>query len=68
MIDVRFMFKTLSFMVEEDDNLEHPTQELEERHTMTIDFDFPRGLKNSATTFQVAVRQPATTNPIVSPA
>jgi hypothetical protein len=68
MIDVRFMFETLSFMVEEDDNLEHPTQELEERRTMTIGFDFSRGLKNSATIFQVAVRQPATTNPITSPA
>jgi hypothetical protein len=68
MIDVRFMFETLSFMVEEDDNLEHPTQELEERRTMTIGFDFPRGLKNSAAMFQVAVRQPATTNPITSPA
>jgi hypothetical protein len=35
---------------------------------MTIGFEFPRGLKNSVTTFQVAVRQLATTNPIGSPA
>jgi hypothetical protein len=58
----------LPFTVEEDDNLERPTQEQEERRTTTIDFEFHRGLKNSATTFQGAIRQPGTTNPIDSPA
>jgi hypothetical protein len=36
--------------------------------TMTIDFKFPRGLNNSATMFQTAIRQPTTTNPIDGPA
>jgi hypothetical protein len=36
----------LSFTVEEDDDLERPTQEQEEWHTTTIDFEFHRGLKN----------------------
>jgi hypothetical protein len=49
-------------MAEEHNDLERPTQEQEERRTMTIDFEFYRGLKNSATTFQAVVRQPATTN------
>jgi hypothetical protein len=31
---------------------------------MTIGFEFPRSLKNSTITFQAAVRQPATTDPI----
>jgi hypothetical protein len=65
---MRFLFKTLSFMVEEEDDLEHPAQEQEERRTMMIGFEFPRGLKNSAITFQAAVRQPATINSIDSPA
>jgi hypothetical protein len=34
---------------------------------MTIGFEFPQSLKNSATTFQAAVRQPATTDPIDGP-
>jgi hypothetical protein len=74
---VRFLFGTLSFTAEEDDDLEHPaqeqeddlehpTQEEEERRTTTIDFEFPLGLKNSATTFQAAVKRLATTNPIDS--
>jgi hypothetical protein len=57
--DMQFLFGTLSFTTGEDDNLEHSTQEQEERRTMTIDLGFTRGtrgLKNSATTFQ----QPAT--------
>jgi hypothetical protein len=58
----------LPFTVEEDDDLEHPAQEQEEQRTMTIDFVFHRGLKNSATTFQAVARQPAMTNPIDSPA
>jgi hypothetical protein len=33
----------------------------------TVDFEFPRSLKNSATTFQAAVRQLATTDLIDSP-
>jgi hypothetical protein len=57
----------LTFTAEEDDDLEHPTQEQEERRTTTIGFEFPRGLKNSATTFQAVVRQPATTDPIDGP-
>jgi hypothetical protein len=65
---MRFLFKTLSFTVEEEDDLEHLAQEQEERRTMMIGFKFPRGLKNSAITFQAAVRQPATTNSIDSPA
>jgi hypothetical protein len=32
-----------------------------------IGFVFPRSLKNSATTFQAVVRQPATTDPIDGP-
>jgi hypothetical protein len=60
--DVRFLFEKLSFTVGEDDDLEHPTQQQEERRTMTIGFKFPRGLKNSATTFQAMARQPATRN------
>jgi hypothetical protein len=54
----------LSFTPGEDDDLEHPTKEQEEQHTMTIDFEFPRYLKNSAATFQ----QLGTTNLIDSPA
>jgi hypothetical protein len=57
----------LTFTAEEDDDLEHPTQEQEERRTTTIGFEFPRGLKNSATMFQAVVRQPAMTDPIDSP-
>jgi hypothetical protein len=52
----------LSFTVREDDNLERPTQEQEEQHTMTIGLEFHRGLKNSMTTFQAVIRKPATTN------
>jgi hypothetical protein len=50
-----------------DDDLEHPAHEQEVRRTMTIDFEFPRSLKNSATTFQATVRQPATTYLIDGP-
>jgi hypothetical protein len=45
------MFKTLSFTVGEDDDLEHPAQEQEERRTTTIGFEFHEGLENSATMF-----------------
>jgi hypothetical protein len=65
---MRFLFRTLSFTAGEDDDLEHPAQEQEERDTITIGFEFPRGLKNSTITFQAAVRQPAATNLIDSPA
>jgi hypothetical protein len=65
---MRFLFGTLPFMMEEDDDLECPAQEQEEWRTTTIDFEFHRGLKNSVTTFQAVVRQPAMTNPIDSPA
>ena len=54
---MQFLFGTLLFMAREDDDLVHPTQEQEERRTTTIDFEFPRGLKSSATTFQAAVRR-----------
>jgi hypothetical protein len=66
--DMRFLFGTLPFMAGEDDDLEHSSQEQEERRTMTIGFEFHRGLENSATTFQVVIRQLAMTNPIDSPA
>jgi hypothetical protein len=45
-----------------NDNLEQPAHEQKARHTTTIGFEFPRSLKNSATTFQAAVRQPAMTD------
>jgi hypothetical protein len=61
------MFRTLPFTTEKDDDLERPAQEQEERCMMTIDFDFHRGIKNSATTFQAIVWQPATTNLIGGP-
>jgi hypothetical protein len=54
--------------VEEYDDLEHPAQQQEERRMMTIGFKFHQSLKNSATTFQVVVGQPATANPIDGPA
>jgi hypothetical protein len=54
-------------MAGEDNDLEHTAQEQEERRTMTIGFKFPRGLKNSAITFQSVVRQLATSNLIDSP-
>jgi hypothetical protein len=50
------LFETLPFTAKEDDDLEHPAQEQEERRMTTIGFGFPRGLKNSATTFQMAIR------------
>jgi hypothetical protein len=50
-----------------DDDLEHPAHKQEARCIMTIGFEFPRSLKNSATTFQAAVKQPATTDPIDDP-
>jgi hypothetical protein len=61
---MQFLFKTSSFTAAHGDDLEHPTHEQEARHTTTIGFEFSRSLKNSATTFQVAVRQPATIDPI----
>jgi hypothetical protein len=48
---MQFLFKMLPFTAGEDDDLEHLAQEQEERHMMTIDFEFPQGLKNSATMF-----------------
>jgi hypothetical protein len=64
---MQFLFETSSFTAAHDDNLEHPTHEQEVRRTTTIGFEFPRSLKNSTTTFQAAVRQPATTDPIDGP-
>jgi hypothetical protein len=66
-MDMRFLFGMLSFTMEEDDDLERSAQEQEERRMTTIDFEFHRGLKNSTTTFQAVVSQPATINPIDSP-
>jgi hypothetical protein len=62
--DIQFLSGMQSFTVVEDDDLEHPTQEQEERRTTTIGFEFPQGLESSTITFQAAVRQPAMTNPI----
>jgi hypothetical protein len=59
---MRFLFETLPFKAEEDNDLERPAQEQEERRTTTIDFEFHRGLKNLVTTFQAVIRQPVTTN------
>jgi hypothetical protein len=50
-----------------DDDLEHPAHEQEARCTTTIGFEFPQSLKNSATTFQAAVRQLTTIDPIDGP-
>jgi hypothetical protein len=55
--DTQFLFGTLLFTVGEDDDLEHPAQEQEERRTTMIGFEFHRGLKNSVTTFQAVVRR-----------
>jgi hypothetical protein len=49
-----------------DDDLEHPDHEQEARRMTMIDCEFPRSLKNSATTFQAVVRQPAMIDPIDS--
>jgi hypothetical protein len=51
-----FLFEMLPFRTGEDDDIEHPTQEQEEQYTMTIGFEFHRGLKNSATTFQAIIK------------
>jgi hypothetical protein len=53
---MQFLFETLSFTTGEDDDLEHPAQEQEERCTTTIGFEFHRCLKNLTTTFQAFVR------------
>jgi hypothetical protein len=63
-----FLSGMLPFMAVEDDDLEHPVQEQEERHMTMINFEFHRCLKDSVTTFQAVIRQPAMTNPIDSPA
>jgi hypothetical protein len=54
-------------MTEEYDDLERPAQEQEERRTTTINFEFHRSLKNSATMFQAVVRQQAMINSTNSP-
>jgi hypothetical protein len=51
LMNMRFLFGTLSFTMGEYDDLEHSAEEQEERRTMTIGFEFYRGLKNSAITF-----------------
>jgi hypothetical protein len=55
-MDMQFLFGMLLFTAGENNDLGHSTQEQEERHTTTINFEFPRVPKNSATTFQVAIR------------
>jgi hypothetical protein len=57
----------LSFMIEEYDDLERSTHEQEEWPMMTIGFEFPRRLKNSAITFQTVIRQPVVTDLINGP-
>jgi hypothetical protein len=64
---MQFLFRTLAFTAGEDDDLENQTQDQEEQCTTMIGFEFPRSLKNAATTFQATVRQSATTNLIDSP-
>jgi hypothetical protein len=64
LIGIQFLSETLPFTEVEDDDLERLTQEQEERRMMMISFEFYRCLKNSVATFQAAIRQPATTNPI----
>jgi hypothetical protein len=64
---MHFLFGKSSFTVAHDDDLEHPAHEKEMRRTTMISFEFPRSLKNSATTFQAAVRQPAMTDPVDGP-
>jgi hypothetical protein len=59
---LRGSMTTLPFTAGEDNDLKRPAQDQEERRIMTIGFKFPRALKNSATTFQAVVRQPAMTN------
>jgi hypothetical protein len=65
--DMQFLFGTSSFAAAHDDDLEHPAHEQEARRMTMIEFKFFWSLKNSATTFQAAVRQPATTDPIDGP-
>jgi hypothetical protein len=64
LIGIQFLSRMLSFTMVEDNDLESPNQEQEEWRMMTIAFESHRGLKNSTTTFQVAVRQLAMTNMI----
>jgi hypothetical protein len=53
---IQFLSRMLPFTMVEDDGLQRLTQEQEERHTITIGFEFHRGLKNSTITFQAAVK------------
>jgi hypothetical protein len=64
---MQFLFRTSSFIVVLDDDLEHPAHEQEMRRTTTISFEFSQSLKNSATTFQAVVRQLAMTDLIDGP-
>jgi hypothetical protein len=64
---MHFLFRMSSFTAAHDDDLELSAHEQEARCTTTISFEFPQSLKNSATTFQAAVRQPATKNLIDGP-
>jgi hypothetical protein len=64
---MQFLFRTSSFTAVHDDDLEHPAHEQEVRRMTMIDCEFPRSLKNSVTTFQTVVRQPAMTDLIDGP-
>jgi hypothetical protein len=64
---MQFLFRMSSFTAAHDDDLEHPAHEQKVQRTTTIGFEFHRSLKNSATTFQAAVRQPTMTDPIDGP-
>jgi hypothetical protein len=57
LMGMQFLFGMSSFTTAHDDNLEHPAHEQEAQHTTMIGFEFPRSLKNSATTFQAAGNQ-----------
>jgi hypothetical protein len=61
---MQFLFRMSSFTVAHDDDLEHMAHEQKARRTTMIGFEFPRSLKNSATTFQAAARQPTMIDPI----
>jgi hypothetical protein len=52
LMGIQFLSETLSFMVVEDDDLEHPTQEQEERRMMMIDFELSRGSRTQQPRFK----------------
>jgi hypothetical protein len=68
LVGMQFLFRTRPFTVGEDDNLERPTQELEEGLMTMIDLEKNKNKnkKSSVTMLQAAIRQPASTNLIDS--